>query len=291
MSQYIKRGMPERADGKLDREKALHWLAANQLGVIDADKGATRAHRIVKQQSKQRPMQAAALADDALDPLRERTRKDKELADRTALQNVVARGELVSVADAEATWLAIIGVARERLLALPNKLGPRLVGLRSASEAQAIIEDEVHAALSELADATVSPVEHASSAQEGEHPPEVEMAIRLAAEVGPIAARVAVQAGATVEAAFVLNTMVACELDTIACKLLGEQGYEGFDDLTVLELAGLGARDPDWDALARQADAEFDEAACEDLLEQTMFPPGWQPPVRSARHRKGGACG
>jgi hypothetical protein len=49
VSQYVQRGMPVRADGKLDREVAVQWVADNHLTVRPNDKGATRARKIAKE--------------------------------------------------------------------------------------------------------------------------------------------------------------------------------------------------------------------------------------------------
>lgn len=155
VSQYVQRGLPQRADGRLDRSAALAWLKRNERGVAGSGKGADRAARLLEDAGSPPATRSAG----GIDPIFERARKDRELADRVALQNAVMRGELVPVADAEAAWTAIIGVARERLLGMPSKLAPRLVGLTSAGEALSILEAEVHAALADLASAEVQPLE------------------------------------------------------------------------------------------------------------------------------------
>ena len=50
VSQYVRRGLPVRSDGRLDRTSALNWLAQHQIGVAGEHKGANRAHEIVRRE-------------------------------------------------------------------------------------------------------------------------------------------------------------------------------------------------------------------------------------------------
>jgi len=54
VSQYLKSGMPERADGRLDRETALSWIAANIPGGDDPGRGAALAAEKVRKRSQRR---------------------------------------------------------------------------------------------------------------------------------------------------------------------------------------------------------------------------------------------
>lgn len=55
VSQYLKRGMPERSDGKLDREAALSWISESMPGKIGSQKGASRARSITNQRRYLKP--------------------------------------------------------------------------------------------------------------------------------------------------------------------------------------------------------------------------------------------
>ena len=77
----------------------------------------------------------------------ERARKDKELADRTSLQNAVTRGELVSIDEVGRTVEREYAVVRERLLGISGKFGADL-----PSDQVARIEAEIRDALEELHD-------------------------------------------------------------------------------------------------------------------------------------------
>lgn len=78
-----------------------------------------------------------------LDPVAERARKDKELADRVALQNAMTRGEQAPVR----FFAFALAHARERFAAelagLPEKLSVELAGL-SRLEIMAVLEDRLY---------------------------------------------------------------------------------------------------------------------------------------------------
>ncbi|WP_426313856.1 hypothetical protein ACN9MF_20295 [Methylobacterium fujisawaense] len=83
----------------------------------------------------------------ALDGEFEKARKDKELADRTALQNAVTRGELVAIEEVGKQVEREYAVVRERLLGIAGKLGADLTPKQVAR-----IEAEIRDALEELHD-------------------------------------------------------------------------------------------------------------------------------------------
>jgi len=60
-------------------------------------------------------------------------------------------GALVPVAKILAFNTAIVGLAKNRLLGVPSKIAPRLVGLKTAAEGEALVRAEVYEALEELA--------------------------------------------------------------------------------------------------------------------------------------------
>jgi phage terminase Nu1 subunit (DNA packaging protein) len=89
------------------------------------------------------------------DPLQERARKDKELADKTALQNQVTRGELLSGAAVSKLVIDAFSKVRSRLFALPTKLAPVVLHLETLPEVQAKLMDGVNDALAELSEADI----------------------------------------------------------------------------------------------------------------------------------------
>ena len=60
-------------------------------------------------------------------------------------------GSLVKVADVVAFNVGIVTLVKNRLLGVPTKVAPRLVGLKNAAEAEALVRAEVYEALTEIA--------------------------------------------------------------------------------------------------------------------------------------------
>lgn len=85
-----------------------------------------------------------------LNPVQERARKDKELADKAALENAVRRGELIEASQVGAKWIEIMTRVRARLLRIPFAAAPLLVGEEDQVKIQIALEDQVRDALTEL---------------------------------------------------------------------------------------------------------------------------------------------
>lgn len=81
-----------------------------------------------------------------LNPEQERARKDKEMADKTALENRVRRGELVEASEVESVWSDHVTAARARLQSMGSKLAPILAPETRA----AVIEAEINKAAAEV---------------------------------------------------------------------------------------------------------------------------------------------
>lgn len=82
--------------------------------------------------------------------LRERTRLTKAQADLRELELERRSGDVIDAADAMALWGEIITTFRNRLLALPRKAAPVVIGCASIIEVQELLEAEVSAILQEL---------------------------------------------------------------------------------------------------------------------------------------------
>jgi phage terminase Nu1 subunit (DNA packaging protein) len=78
----------------------------------------------------------------------EKKRLVREQADKIAVQNAAARGELIPAAQVEAEWAAILRDVRAGMLALPSRLQQRL-GHLSVHDVAAI-DREIRDALTEL---------------------------------------------------------------------------------------------------------------------------------------------
>ena len=81
----------------------------------------------------------------------ERSRLTKIKADAAEVEARKLAGELVPAADIETAWLAVAGAVRSRLLAIPSRTAPRIVALKTPTEAQALLRKEINAALAAIA--------------------------------------------------------------------------------------------------------------------------------------------
>lgn len=63
-------------------------------------------------------------------------------------------GDLLEKAEVSAGWQRMAGTIRARLLVLPAKIAPLVIGLESIAEVEAVIADAIHEALRELSGAT-----------------------------------------------------------------------------------------------------------------------------------------
>lgn len=88
----------------------------------------------------------------------EQARLAKEKADAQAMANAVARGELVKQENVRAAVVAAWANARARLLAIPTKGAPMLVGISAVAPMQAALTELVRDALAELAATRSLPV-------------------------------------------------------------------------------------------------------------------------------------
>ncbi len=88
---------------------------------------------------------------EELDPAKERARKDKEAADKLALENAETRGDLARVSVMAREVATLLGDHRQNALSVPTKLAPILVGL-DADRIRSKLEDAVYELLGDLAD-------------------------------------------------------------------------------------------------------------------------------------------
>lgn len=88
--------------------------------------------------------------DGRLNPAHERARKDKEYADKIAMENQISRGELIEADTVIAAGSDMVLRVRARLLSLPSKVAPQLLGLDSRILVQEILDDAIRDALTEL---------------------------------------------------------------------------------------------------------------------------------------------
>ena len=92
--------------------------------------------------------------DDGLDYHGQRTRLTRLQADRLQFEMDVEQGRFVLASEVEERWGDEFYRVRNRLLILPPKLAPMLVGIKTPAEAAEIIKTEIYGALNELSQPT-----------------------------------------------------------------------------------------------------------------------------------------
>ena len=90
--------------------------------------------------------------DDVANLTVERSRLARAKADKAERDARVEAGELVPASEIEAAWIATAGNIRTRILAVPKKIAPRVIVCKTATEAQQLMQKELHAALTALAE-------------------------------------------------------------------------------------------------------------------------------------------
>ena len=123
-------------------------------GKIDAD-AATRI--LDERQAKAKPGKAKN-PKGKLDGAHERARLAKEKADAQAIENAKALGELVQKDEVATNWDKLVTACKTRLLAIPNKAAPQVVGM-DPKEASGFIRGLIVEALEELANGDVAELE------------------------------------------------------------------------------------------------------------------------------------
>jgi phage terminase Nu1 subunit (DNA packaging protein) len=82
----------------------------------------------------------------------ERTKLTRIQREQAELKLAVARGELHKAKDVKQIVGGMIMVTRSRLLDLPNKVAPNIVGKKDLDDIKAVLEEEIELALQSLAD-------------------------------------------------------------------------------------------------------------------------------------------
>ena len=126
---------------------------ARKLGGLDPDETVRQGRRISRRYLLARVIDHLHGGYD-LDPAQERARRDKESADRIAMQNAERREQLVPAGDIEAAWTHIALVIRSHLLNGPSTLGPQLLHQTDANVVAEAIRTWLYNALEHLAEWT-----------------------------------------------------------------------------------------------------------------------------------------
>jgi phage terminase Nu1 subunit (DNA packaging protein) len=88
---------------------------------------------------------------DDLDLTAERARLASAQANKTELEVAELKGEMVRRDEITAHWSAMVAAMRAKLLSLPSKMATRVAGPGKAKEVEALLREQVHQALEEIA--------------------------------------------------------------------------------------------------------------------------------------------
>jgi phage terminase Nu1 subunit (DNA packaging protein) len=87
----------------------------------------------------------------------QRARLASAQADRQELAFRREKGELIPAALVTATWQRIAAFVRARMLAIPSRCAPQMIGINSAHKADQILKEEIYDALTELSNTGMPP--------------------------------------------------------------------------------------------------------------------------------------
>ena len=121
------KGWPRKARGTYDLLQVIPWMV-----------------RDLKRQ-----IEEAKAGDESMADAMKREQMAK--ADLLEIKLARSRGEVINVSDATNIMRDLVAQTKSTFLAQPRKLAPRLVMKESPNEVEAILEQEIHGALSELA--------------------------------------------------------------------------------------------------------------------------------------------
>ncbi len=142
----------------------LSWVSLNQLCVLTGKTSRT----VKKLLSEIKPREESGTllykssevlpiiygigkpGDEKLDSWQEKARYDSLRADKVQIEIDIMKENLIPADRVERAWQKLLATLRARLLTLPSRLAPRLVGINEASELERHIRTDVYEALEEL---------------------------------------------------------------------------------------------------------------------------------------------
>ena len=97
-----------------------------------------------------RPKGSGATADTYVLLAKARAKKETYRAQMAEVEYRARIGELLEAKIVAATWVAQVGIAKGRLLSLPARLAPAVLGLGDLRAIETVIREAIHEALTEL---------------------------------------------------------------------------------------------------------------------------------------------
>ena len=92
------------------------------------------------------------VSDDGelIDPQREKAMLDRARRITVETEHRARMGELLEAGVVAETWAARVQIAKGRLLSLPARIAPQVIGIGDLRTIEGVIRDAIHAALTEL---------------------------------------------------------------------------------------------------------------------------------------------
>ena len=137
--------LSERRVQQLSREGVIPKATRGQYDLVGSVRGYVRYLRD----------QAAKAQAGAPDYAAERARFIRARADLAEMEAEEKRGSVIAAEDVEAAWIAMLALLRTRLLALPDRLAPRLHAEASPAGVRDVMRGAIREALEELAESDV----------------------------------------------------------------------------------------------------------------------------------------
>ena len=97
-----------------------------------------------------RPKGSGATADTYVLLAKARAKRETYRAQMAEVEYRQKIGGLLDAKEVAALWVAQVGIAKGRLLALPSRLAPAVIGLGDLRTIEATIREAIHEALTEL---------------------------------------------------------------------------------------------------------------------------------------------
>jgi phage terminase Nu1 subunit (DNA packaging protein) len=150
--------LSERRVQQLSREGVIPKATRGQYDLIGSVRGYVRYLRD----------QATKAQAGAPDYAAERARFIRARADLAEMEAETRRGAVIAAEDAEAGWIAVLALLRTRLLALPDRLAPRVHAAASPGAVRDMLREALREALEELAETDVRPERDEDPAADGD---------------------------------------------------------------------------------------------------------------------------
>lgn len=135
---WCNKGLPFEKKGRsysFDLRQVIQWREENLAGM-------THGVRKIDQ----------GILEHKLDKEKEDARLKHEQANKVEMENAVRRGELIVTDSAEAWWSIQLVNMRNKIMSIPTKLTPRIIGEDDKSIVSEIIKEACIDALNELSD-------------------------------------------------------------------------------------------------------------------------------------------